>query len=81
MKRQQPLALRRPLNADDQRNINPHAEARLSIALWGHEYSRQPLGCMQWWDQLPDRRKSLVRHLLDVIAELPRETVVSETPK
>ena len=59
----------------ERRNLNPHAEAIAAIHIWGAEYSQQRLGCMDWWDSLPDAKKRLVRGLLDRVASLPRERV------
>jgi len=42
------------------RNLNPHAEARLAMALWGEEYAfKQRGGCMDFWDNLSERRQLL----------------------
>lgn len=62
-------------SAENARNMNPHAEAVVAMTLWGFEYSRQNDGCMDFWDALPDRRKRLVRELLDRCSNLPREVV------
>jgi len=57
------------------RNLRPHAEASLAMVLWGEEYSQQRLGCMDWWDSLPEARRDLVRLALDYAADKPREVV------
>lgn len=54
------------------RNLNPHAEARLAMSLWGQEYSRQNGGCMDFWDGLSASRKRLCIELIDEIRALPR---------
>ncbi len=59
----------------ERRNLNPHAEARLAMVIWGDEYAGQRKGCMDWYDSLPERRKQKCRFALDAIAMLPRETV------
>lgn len=59
--------------ARERRNINPHAEAIMATCLWGDEYSRQRLGCMDWWDTLDDRRKRRVREILNRLDGLKRE--------
>jgi hypothetical protein len=53
--------------ADERRNINPHAEARLAMALWSEEYSAQRGGSMDFWDGLSESRKDLCTRLLDDI--------------
>jgi len=64
----------------EQRNINPHAEAIMAISIWGYQYSRQNLGCMDWWDALPESKKKIVRSTLDRIATLPRENAHHSHP-
>ncbi len=59
----------------ERRNLSPHAEAKLAISLWGAEYGPQRLGCMDWYDSLPESRKNLCREILDDLAGLPRELV------
>ena len=61
------------MSHDERRNLNPHAEARLAIVIWSEQYAYQNLGCMDWYDSLPDARKRKCRMALDVIAGLPRE--------
>jgi hypothetical protein len=42
----------------DARNLNPHAEARLAMAMWSHEYAHEQRGgSMDFWDNLSDQRK------------------------
>jgi hypothetical protein len=53
--------------ADERRNINPHAEARLAMALWSEEYSAQRGGSMDFWDGLSESRKALCIRLLNDI--------------
>lgn len=53
-----------------QRNLNPHAEARLAMALWGYEYAyEQSGGSMDFWDSLSPSRKSLCAQIVDGILE------------
>lgn len=53
---------------DERRNLKPHAEARLAMALWSDEYSAQRGGSMDFWDGLSDSRKATcVRLLNDII--------------
>lgn len=58
---------------DAERYRQPHAEATLARVIWGDEYGPQPLSAMAWWEQLPERRKRIIRAALDEIAGLPRE--------
>lgn len=53
--------------ADERRNINPHAEARLAMAMWSEEYAAQSGGSMDFWDGLSESRKALCVRLLDDI--------------
>ena len=51
-----------------QRNLHPHAEARLAMAMWSHEYAfEQRGGCMDFWNNLDDARKRLC---VDVVSEV-----------
>lgn len=56
-----------------QRNLNPHAEARAAMYLWGDEYAQQGGGSMDFWDRLSESRKRLCRDLVDEILKSPRE--------
>lgn len=48
-----------------QRNLNPHAEARLAVALWSHEYAfEQRGGSMDFWDS---RTPSQQRLCADIV--------------
>lgn len=55
---------------DQTRNLNPHAEARLAMALWSHEYAyEQNGGSMDFWDSRSPRQKQVcvdvVTHILE----------------
>lgn len=51
-----------------QRNLNPHAEARLAMALWGHEYAhKQRGGSMDFWDSRTASQKRLCVDIVDGI--------------
>ena len=53
-----------------QRNMNPHAEARLAMSMWSHEYAHEQRGgCMDFWDSLDARRKRICREVVDGILE------------
>lgn len=60
--------------------LKPHAEALTAIYIWGHRYSQQKLGCMDWWDTLAEGEKRIVRQFLDRIAALPRENAHHSHP-
>lgn len=52
------------------RNLNPHAEARLAMALWGHEYAyEQKGGSMDFWDSRTASQKRLCVDLVTGILE------------
>ena len=58
-----------------QRNLNPHAEARLAMALWSHEYAHEQRGgSMDFWDSLSPSRKALCVSLLDDILKAMENT-------
>jgi len=64
--------------ADDaRRDLNPTPEARLAMIMFGHEYSRQNLGCMGFWDGLTETRQHDVRRNLSKIAEAAKLHSVS----
>lgn len=64
------------MNASEraQRNMNPHAEARLAMAIWGHEYAfEQSGGSMDFWDNIgPSRRRIVVDVLNEVLAAMEK---------
>lgn len=47
------------------RNLNPHAEARLAMVIWSAEYAAQDGGSMDFWDGLPEWRKRLCAELVN----------------
>lgn len=56
------------MTKDQRQNLNPHAEARLAMALWGDEYAAQNGGSMDFWDELSTSRKALcVRLMSDIL--------------
>ena len=50
-----------------ERNLNPHAEARVAMALWSDRYSKQKLGCMDFYDGLTAAQKSTCAQIVDGI--------------
>lgn len=56
------------------RNLHPHAEARLAMALWGEEYAfHQSGGSMDFWDSLSFARKRLCMDILDSVLAAEKE--------
>ncbi|MDK4703852.1 hypothetical protein PH562_16495 [Rhizobium sp. CNPSo 4062] len=47
------------------RNLKPHAEAALAMAIWSDEYAAQNGGSMDFWDGLSPRRKYLCASIID----------------
>lgn len=59
---------------DQTRNLRPHAEARLAMVLWGHEYAyEQNGGVMDFWDSRNPRQKQLCIDIIDGILEANSE--------
>lgn len=58
--------------AATQRNLNPHAEAKLAVYLWPSEYVAQRGGVMDFWDQLSESRKRAAKESIDALLKLPR---------
>lgn len=53
-----------------QRNMRPHAEARLAMWLWSREYAHeQNGGSMDFWDAIGELRR---RHCIDLVDEILR---------
>lgn len=51
----------------DRDNLHPHAEARLAMAMWSHEYSAQNGGCMDFWITIGPKRRRICRDVLDAV--------------
>lgn len=50
------------------RNLHPHAEARLAMATWSHEYAHEQRGgSMDFWDSLDASRKRICVEVVDGI--------------
>ncbi|MET4184984.1 hypothetical protein ABIB94_007113 [Bradyrhizobium sp. JR7.2] len=58
--------------ARDQRNLKPHAEARLAMAMWSHEYAHEQRGgSMDFWDSIGrDRQRLCIGIVSDVLEAL-----------
>jgi hypothetical protein len=53
-----------------QRNLHPHAEARLAMALWSHEYAHEQTGgSMDFWDSRTPYQQQLCRDIVSAILE------------
>lgn len=56
------------------RNLHPHAEARLAMALWGHEYAHeQKGGSMDFWDSRTPSQKRLCCDIVTAILNAEKE--------
>lgn len=55
------------------RNLRPHKPAVIAMAMWGHEYSQQRGGSMDFWETLSESRKRICRDVLERIAKAPEE--------
>lgn len=67
-------AIREAAAARAHRNIHPHAEARLAMVLWSHEYAyEQNGGSMDFWDSLSDQRKRLCVDTVSAVLAAERE--------
>lgn len=52
----------------DARNLKPHAEARLAMCLWSHEYAHEQRGgSMDFWDSIGPERQ---RRCKDIVSEI-----------
>lgn len=55
------------------RNLNPHAEARVAMAIWSHEYAYdQKGGSMDFWDSRTAGQKATCVSFVNEIRGLPR---------
>lgn len=55
------------------RNLNPHAEARVAMAIWSHEYAyEQKGGSMDFWDSRTPSQKATCVKFVNDIRDLPR---------
>jgi len=62
----------------DTRNLNPHAEARIAMVIWSHEYAfEQRGGCVDFWDSLSPWQKRQCVELVDRIISLPRAALAA----
>lgn len=56
------------------RNLRPHAEARLAMALWSREYAyEQRGGSMDFWDSRTPSQKAQCAHLVSEILAAAKE--------
>ena len=62
-----------------QRNLHPHAEARLAMVLWSHEYAfEQNGGSMDFWDSRTPSQKQLCVDTVTAIFEAEKDAGRSE---
>lgn len=62
------------------RNLRPHAEARLAMALWSREYAHEQRGgSMDFWDAIGAQRQRICREVVDEI--LKANTEVGRAPR
>lgn len=60
--------------ARDRRNLRPHAEARLAMAMWSHEYAHEQRGgSMDFWDAIGERRQRLCIEIVTEILKAEKE--------
>lgn len=57
------------------RNLNPHKPAVIAMSMWGHEYSQQGGGSMDFWDKLTESRKQICREVLERLEKAPKESL------
>jgi len=56
------------------RNMHPHAEARLAMAMWSHEYAHEQRGgVMDFWDYIGPSRRRICVDALDAILRAEKE--------
>ena len=53
---------------DQTRNLDPHRPAKCAMWLYGHEYSKQGGGSMDFWDKLTKSQKETCRRMAEDIA-------------
>jgi len=60
---------------DDQtRNLNPHKEAIVAMALYSKRYGQRGSGSMDFYDSLSDGEKHVCRDIVDRLEKARRET-------
>lgn len=67
--------------SDQQRNLNPTAQARVAMIMWGKEYSQQGGGSMDFWDRLSDDRKNRCRLVVESLENTrpsPKEMIAED---
>lgn len=56
------------------RNLRPHAEACLAMALWSREYAHEQRGgSMDFWDAIGEQRQRICREVVDEILKANTE--------
>jgi hypothetical protein len=54
-------------------NLNAHKPAVLAMYMWGHRYSQQCGGSMDFWESLSDSEKRICREGVNRIERAPEE--------
>lgn len=63
------------------RNLHPHAEARLAMAMWSHAYAfEQKGGSMDFWDSLPADKKRFCVSVVSDVLKAEKENGRAEPP-
>jgi hypothetical protein len=58
----------------DRRNLRPHAEARLAMNMWGHEYAHEQRGgAMDFWDGIGTHRQRLCVDIVNEVLKAEKE--------
>lgn len=66
--------------ANARRNMRPHAEARVAMSMWSHEYAfEQKGGSMDFWDAIGTHRQQICRQVVDDVLRANKE--VGRAPK
>lgn len=57
--------------APGDRNLNPHKEARVAMAVFGARYAAQSGGSMDFWDSLSTSDRKVCRDVLKYVESTP----------
>lgn len=61
-------------DAQAQRDLTPHREARMAMWLWSADYATSGLGSMAYWDSLSEAARNTARRAVAEILRCPPET-------
>jgi hypothetical protein len=59
---------------DQTRNLNPHKEAIVAMALYNHRYAQRGSGSMDFYDSLSEGEKTVCRDIVKRLENARRET-------